>query len=100
WGWALLWLSLGLVAGVRAQMPEKPTVVSGEVTVHTTGTRMDVEQNSRFGIVNWESFSVGAGNAVHFANGSGATLNRVTGLTASEINGTLSATGSLFLLNR
>lgn len=100
WGWALLWLSLGLVAGVRAQMPEKPTVVSGEVTVHTTGTRMDVEQNSRFGIVNWESFSVGAGNAVHFANGAGATLNRVTGLTASEINGTLSATGSLFLLNR
>jgi filamentous hemagglutinin family protein len=75
-------------------------VVYGDVTISTTGRQMTVNQSGSHGIVNWNSFSVGTGNSVHFNNGSGATLNRVTGITPSRIDGTLSATGSLYLLNR
>ena len=83
-----------------AQLPESPSVVAGDVAVSTTPTQMTVSQTTTHGIVNWNSFSIGAGQGVHFNNGTGATLNRVTGLTASQIDGTLSATGSLFLLNK
>ncbi len=38
--------------------------------------------------------SVGQGNAVAFQNGSGATLNRVTGNVPSRLDGTITATGS------
>lgn len=81
-------------------LPQKATVVKGDVNIATGGSAMTVTQSSRYGIVNWDSFSIGKGNTVQFNNGSGATLNRVTGLTASQIDGTLKATGSLFLLNR
>lgn len=102
---ALLPAAWGVLAGflplmLPAQMPQKPTVVNGDVHIATGDSQMNVTQGSRFGIINWDSFSVGAGHTVHFANGTGATLNRVTGLTASQIDGTLSATGSLYLLNR
>src|SRR5690606_2401243 len=39
------------------------------------------------------SFSIGGGASAHFENGSGATLNRVTGNLPSAIDGTLTATG-------
>ncbi|MEN9840809.1 MAG: hypothetical protein RL376_609, partial [Verrucomicrobiota bacterium] len=81
-------------------LPSGATVVNGELRIQTAGTRMDINQSSKFGIVNWDSFNVGAGHAVNFNNSSGATLNRVTGLDASSINGRLTATGSLFLINR
>ena len=38
--------------------------------------------------------------AVQFNNGSGATLNRVTGNNMSQIMGSLSATGSVYLINQ
>jgi filamentous hemagglutinin family protein len=49
--------------------------------------------------VDWRSFSVGSGNTVRIENGSGATLNRVTGDAPSTIAGTVSATGSVYLVN-
>ncbi len=55
---------------------------------------MLITQTSRNAIINWGSFSVGAGNAVRFENGAGATLNRVTGLSPSQIDGSLSATAA------
>ncbi|MCU0793023.1 MAG: filamentous hemagglutinin N-terminal domain-containing protein, partial [Opitutaceae bacterium] len=81
-------------------LPQRPQVTHGDVAISTAGRHMTVNQSTRYGIVNWNSFSVGSGSSVHFNNGSGATLNRVTGIAPSRIDGTLSATGSLYLLNR
>ncbi len=89
-----------LTPGALATLPQGATIVHGDVAISTAGNQMTVGQGSRYGIVDWDSFSIGAGNGVHFDNGSGATLNRVTGLTASQIDGLLSATGSLYLVNR
>ena len=75
-------------------------MASGNVAIgSTSSTSLTVTQSSRTGIVNWSSFSVGQGYQVQFNNGSGATLNRVTGNVPSSINGQLSATGSVYLVN-
>ncbi|WP_334505753.1 MBG domain-containing protein [Bradyrhizobium sp. AZCC 1693] len=81
-------------------LPTGGTVVSGSVAIGSTSpTGLTVTQSSATGIVNWSSFSVGQGHQVQFNNGSGATLNRVTGNVPSSINGVLSATGSVYLVN-
>ena len=75
-------------------------MASGNVSINATSpTSLTISQSSRTGIVNWSSFSIGQGNQVQFNNGSGATLNRVTGNVPSSINGVLSATGSVYLVN-
>ncbi|WP_255581220.1 filamentous hemagglutinin N-terminal domain-containing protein [Caballeronia sp. dw_276] len=50
-------------------------------------------------VIEWNSFSIGNGNKVKFDNANGATLNRVTGGNQSVILGTLSASGSVYLIN-
>ncbi|MDF2097469.1 MBG domain-containing protein [Aquibaculum arenosum] len=87
----------------RAQDREIPTganVVSGSASVHSRGKKhLHVRQSSDSAIITWKSFSVGGKASAHFENGSGATLNRVTGNAPSGIHGSLSATGSLYLVN-
>ncbi|MEH2502407.1 filamentous hemagglutinin family protein [Bradyrhizobium sp. AZCC 1578] len=97
---ALLW-GLGCAQPSMAEsLPAGGTVVSGNIAIGSTSpTNLTVTQSSRTGIVNWSSFSVGQGNQVQFNNGSGATLNRVTGNVPSSINGVVSATGSVYLVN-
>jgi filamentous hemagglutinin family protein len=81
-------------------LPAGGTVASGNVSISSTSpSSLTISQSSRTGIVNWSSFSIGQGNQVQFNNGSGATLNRVTGNVPSSINGVLSATGSVYLVN-
>ncbi len=75
-------------------------MVSGVAAISApSATSVLITQSSRNAILNWGSFSIGAGNAVRFENGSGATLNRVTGLSRSQIDGALTATGSVYLVN-
>ena len=74
------------------------TAGSGRIAEQAGGLRID--QGSRTGIVEWQGFSIGAGKSVHIDNGAGATLNRVTGALPSRIDGSLTATGSAYLVNR
>lgn len=97
---ALLTAMTGLSLFARAELPTQPSVAHGDISITTAGRQMTVKQTGRYGIVNWGSFSIGAGSGVHFNNGSGATLNRVTGLAPSQIDGSLTASGSLFLINK
>jgi filamentous hemagglutinin family protein len=92
---------LGCAQPSMAQtLPSGGTVVSGNVSIgKTSPTSLTVTQSSATGIVNWSNFSVGQGYQVHFNNGSGATLNRVTGNVPSSINGVVSGTGSVYLVN-
>ncbi len=97
---ALSWSS-GLVPQATAQsLPTGGTVASGSVTIsQPSPTNLTITQSSATGIVNWSSFSIGQGHRTQFNNGAGATLNRVTGNVPSSINGQLSATGSVYLVN-
>ncbi|WP_237132312.1 YDG domain-containing protein [Pseudohongiella sp. O18] len=84
----------------RAQdLPQGADVTHGRIDIDVQGQHMQVQQGSQYGIVNWDTFSIGAGYHVDFDNGSGATLNRVTGTDVSHIYGQLTASGSVYLLN-
>ncbi len=84
----------------QAVLPSAPSVAAGAAVVSApTATSVLVTQSSRNAIINWGAFSIGVGQSVRFENGSGATLNRVTGPLPSQIDGSLSASGSVFLVN-
>ena len=98
-------LTLGALisfAGAAAAAPVLPTggqVAAGQASIAKTGSTLTIDQTSSRAIINWSNFSIGKGGTVQFDNGSGATLNRVTGAFVSSINGLLSATGSVYLIN-
>ena len=80
-------------------LPSGGKVISGAATISTAGTSTTISQSSGKAILTWNDFSIGQGGSVQFNNGSGATLNRVTGGNLSSIDGLLSATGSVYLIN-
>ncbi|MFL9964348.1 filamentous hemagglutinin N-terminal domain-containing protein [Paraburkholderia sediminicola] len=105
----VLWLAIGLsVAGLcfthatlaAGPLPQGGTYVAGTGTIASQGNGLVITQpGSTRGVIDWSSFSIGRNNSVTFDNGSGATLNRVTGGSPSAILGRLSATGSLYVIN-
>ena len=94
---AVVMVSAGF-AGAQA-LPSGGKVTSGTAVISTAGTSTTIAQSSGKAILTWNDFSIGQGDSVQFNNGSGATLNRVTGGNLSSIDGLLSATGSVYLIN-
>lgn len=82
-------------------LPTGGQVVSGSATIATSGPSMTVNQSSDRMIANWQSFSIGASNSVTFnqPNTQSVALNRVIGQDPSQILGSLSANGQVFLVN-
>ena len=80
-------------------LPTGGAYVAGSGSISTTGGTTTIDQSSARGVINWQGFSVGAGASVRFNNGSGATLNRVTGAQSSSLLGHIGATGTVFLIN-
>ncbi len=92
---------IGAAAG-PALSDTRPTggqVVAGDASIGGTANGLLITQTSDRAVINWGGFSIGSDSTVNFDNGSGATLNRVTGTGISQIDGSLTATGSVFVLN-
>lgn len=81
--------------------PSGGQVVSGTATIGGQTGQMVVTQTSNSAIINWQDFSVGANESVRFdlPSASAAILNRVTGASASDIAGSISSNGRVFLVN-
>ncbi|MGN6669245.1 MAG: two-partner secretion domain-containing protein [Trinickia sp.] len=94
-------LSLALPGTVYAAgpLPSGGHFVAGTGSISGNATSLTINQTSNRGVINWTNFSIGSGNRVSILNGNGATLNRVTGSNLSLILGTLSSTGSVYLIN-
>ncbi|CAB3702271.1 two-partner secretion domain-containing protein [Trinickia soli] len=92
-------LSLSISHAQAGSLPAGGHFIAGSGSIATSGPTLTVNQSSSRGVVDWTSFSIASGNHVVFDNGAGATLNRVTGTSASTLLGTLSATGSVYLIN-
>jgi filamentous hemagglutinin family protein len=92
--------SLPLAQVAPGTLPQGLQVVAGQVRASTQGSQMTVA-NSNGAILNWNSFSIGAGAGVHFEQAGAASkvLNRVTGQDPSAILGSLTSNGQVWLLN-
>lgn len=99
---ALITLAL---TGSAFAMPSGGAIEQGNVAVSEgdlanvgNGATISTQANS---IINWNDFSVGAGETLNFNTAAGALLNRVTSDKVSELLGTMTQTGAnpLFVVN-
>jgi len=95
WGWG----ASSPPADAAGALPSGGHFIAGSGSIAGAGNSMTIDQTTTRGVIDWNSFSIAGGHRVAFNNGSGATLNRVTGGDPSAIYGTLSATGSVYLIN-
>jgi filamentous hemagglutinin family protein len=100
----IAWALLALGASPAAAEPTGGTVVGGAATIQGQGTpAVIVNQASSSAVINWNTFNIRANESVRFnqPSSSSVVLNRVTGGQGpSEIMGTLTANGRVFLINR
>jgi filamentous hemagglutinin family protein len=89
-----------LVPHARAQ-PNGGNISAGAGAISQAGTTTTINQSSQNLAINWQNFSIGSNEAVHFnqPNASSIALNRVLGQNPSQILGSLSANGQVFVLN-
>jgi filamentous hemagglutinin family protein len=82
-------------------LPQGGSVVRGDAAFTREGNVLTIQQGSPQAILEYQGFSIGAGETVRFVQpGPGASaLNRVTGGQASTIAGALQANGNIFLVN-
>lgn len=82
-------------------MPVGGVVAAGSASVTSGNGSMTVNQSSQNVVLNWQSFNIGATEAVRFVqpNSTSVALNRVIGADPSSILGSLSANGKVFLVN-
>ncbi len=88
-----------LHVALAAPLPQGGQFVVGNGHIAGAGNGLDITQSTTRGVIDWKSFSIGGARTVSIDNGSGATLNRVTGHDLSLIEGQLKATGSVYLIN-
>ena len=86
------------LAGV---LPTGMTVVAGQASAASSGATMAIATGSDRTVLNWQGFSIGAGNSVSIQQPGAASqvLNRVTGQDPSAILGSLQSNGRVWLLN-
>ena len=101
-GRLLVGIFCGLLAGGAAHAnPTGPTVAHGSAQfANPDANTLNVTTSSN-AIINWQGFSIGAGELTRFTQPSvsSAVLNRVTGSDPSSILGQLLSNGRVFLVN-
>ncbi|MEQ8663859.1 MAG: filamentous hemagglutinin N-terminal domain-containing protein, partial [Gammaproteobacteria bacterium] len=91
-------LTASAVAGAN---PRGADVVHGSASFAMPNAHTLEITNSPSAVLNWQSFSIGAGETTRFIQESAASavLNRVVGGSSSEILGNLLSNGRVFLIN-
>ena len=95
-------LALALAPIAGHANPSGGSVVAGDAVIQQTNpTTVTIQQNSNQAIIDWQDFSIDAGETTIFnqPNSGSVALNRVTGGQVSQILGTLQANGQVFLIN-
>jgi len=95
-----VWLAL-TATGAHA-LPTGGQVAAGQATISTpSNSQLNISQGTNQAIINWNSFGIGKGEAVSIAqpSASATLLNRVLGNDPSQIFGSLTANGRVFLVN-
>ncbi|MBK7000930.1 MAG: filamentous hemagglutinin N-terminal domain-containing protein [Rhodoferax sp.] len=102
-------LALALAWGITPQAHANPTggvAIQGQATMATKGNVLTVTTQNGAGTnhssINWQSFSIPAGNVTRFdqPNAASTSINRVVTNTPSVLFGTLSSNGKVVLVNQ
>jgi len=90
-----------LLAPLALAAPTGGQISAGLGSIAQAGANTTITQSSQNLAINWQSFGIGASEAVNFIqpNASAIALNRVLGQDPSQILGSLSANGQVFILN-
>lgn len=94
-------LFCGLLTGSPAALPTGPDITSGAAAIQQANGQLIINQTTGQAIIQWQGFSIGAGETVQFIQPGAlsAVLNRVVGADPSVILGALRANGQVFLIN-
>lgn len=101
----LTWVAVVMMCCVPVNVaranPMGGNVVAGSANISQSGPTTTVHQSSNRSVINWQQFSIGAGETTRFVlpSSSAAVLNRVTGNNPSAILGTLQSNGNVYLIN-
>lgn len=81
--------------------PSTPTVIHGQAQFLKDQNQLIIQTQSDKTIINWDQFSIDAGEVTHFLqpHEASATLNRVLSQSPSSILGSLTSNGVIFLIN-
>lgn len=91
------------VVGAARANPQGGVVVGGQATISQPSPALTtIQQSSQRAVIDWRSFSIGGSEAVRFnqPGPTAATLNRVIGNEPSNLLGSLSANGRVYLVNQ
>ena len=90
-----------VVGQARAGGVSGGNVVYGNASINYGSKNTTISQSTQKALINWNSFSIASGSSVSFLqpNSSSITLNRVLGGSPSVIDGSLFATGNVWLIN-
>ena len=90
-----------LAQQARAADAANATVSAGAAGIATVGNTTTINQSSQRVAIDWTSLSTRANEALVFnqPNAQAIALNRVTGSSPSELLGSLTANGQVFILN-
>ncbi|MCB1909000.1 MAG: filamentous hemagglutinin N-terminal domain-containing protein [Rhodocyclaceae bacterium] len=97
-----LLVAAGLVSPLAHAAPEGGVVSGGQASISRSGSQTRIEQRSERAIIDWHGFDVGVAESVQFRqpSASAATLNRIDSGRPSQIDGSLTANGQIFIVNR
>lgn len=95
-----LLLSPIFLSNALAQLPTELAVIHGSADISGYGNSMTIT-NTPNTILDWQSFSIGPENHLHFQqhDSNSLVLNRVLGNNPSEILGKLTSNGGVWLIN-
>jgi filamentous hemagglutinin family protein len=82
-------------------LPVGGVVSSGSAIISSQGVVTSIQQNTSKAAINWQSFNLASGEVIRVMqpNAASVLLNRVLSAQPSQIFGTLSANGQVFLVN-
>ncbi|MDE1152509.1 MAG: MBG domain-containing protein [Micavibrio sp.] len=87
--------------GMAYANPTGGSVSSGNATIVTSGPTVTINQSTNRATIDWQTFNIATGETTTFnvPTAHSMTLNRIGGQDPSQIFGTLSSNGKIYLVN-